>query len=487
MKLTEKIINIALLGTSNRKLERVDLPDFIQSQLPEPSENQDYEDYFFKVSSLTFGCENSGLLPQKIDSTFFMKPFEPDSSPYIDNNKISLLIYLVDSGLRLLLNYGFYYLRACRMLLPPFALPYFVARAFNFSDKYVYQYRLAVWSLIGNRGKWLVENADFPSEKWSNSSHSRRLKMFVALRKAGLNSSSKYLSDNWLTLSPKQKSDFLSVWGRVLDSDLDFLQNAFDTETSPKIKQLLLKLLLQNENSSIVKQDIQFLENIIKFDGKKSIDFSEIEFSEDLQQRGLSVVNTENNNLPTFFERLSDSEKLVFQLIHRMPFSFWQKFTGFDAKNTNQFLLENPSFKFGFNFLDVIKNFRDKNWAFEYCKYNSIIYQCFMPFLDADSLEILSEYCDFDFDFFFSEKLCGNFDNFQVWKDNFSLKILKFIINKRNFSNTILSAQFAAIKLSANMEHFIYVYICEHEDNDIVSTFFRRLHEYRKYLKQLTA
>lgn len=486
MKLTDSLINVALLGTSNRKLIDSEIPDFLRPHISELSENhEDYEDYFFKLTAISFSCENSGCSSVSLDDDSKIVGAIPETLSYIDRNKSNLLVFLAKQNFSIVLKYAFNYFKNQQLIIQPYALPYFINKAYNFNDKYVYQFSLSIWPLLGNRGKWLVENCNFASEKWENSSHAQHLKMFVAMRKQGLAASSKFLSNNWESESSAHKSDFLSVFGRVLDSDLDFLEKVFENDKSQKVKDLAFRLLQQNENSIVAKFYSETLNSIISFDGKKDFEFEPISNSEELQKFGISDDLNDGDEYPPFLTRLSTAEKIVYKLIHSVPFSFWKKLTTFSSKKLAAFLLECPAFKFGFNFKKTILRFRDSEWAFEYCKYYDIIFQEFMPVFSSRQLETLAEYCDFDKNFYISDKIFGNFDNFETWGEKFSLKVLIYIIKSRNFDNSPNCAQFLATKLSDYMNIFISDYLYDHKDNDIVTTFFKRISVFLSYMKQI--
>lgn len=484
---TENIISTALLGTANRKIYPEDFPDFLRSQLPFLSDNSSicYEDRFLQAASITFAAANAGMEPAEALPGEILAESNPEILRYCSDTQASFMLYLLRNGHTYILNFAMSFLRKKGLILPPFALPVFVREAYLAGGKYMYQTRFAVWPILGNRGKWLVSALGYDSAKFQDVAHSTRLKMFVAMRKASFRDSARQLDFIWGEISDKQKKEFLSVFLAVWDNDLDFLWGVFNNpQESADIRKTALQLLLRNPNSVPVKTFMQVLGESFSIDGRRHCDFKDIELSQQLKDFGISTTILKTENLPAFLNKLSDTEIVVFRLINSVPLQFWTNALGLDSAKAAAFLQQNPAFKLGFDFRNVIIKFRDSEWAEHYCMYYSRLFKNLFPLLDVDQLERLSEYVDFDDDFAINEKICGAIDNYDIWGKGFSEAVLHYMIRSRNFENTLPTAQFLAVKLHESADFTMSSYIQEHSGNDIVTAFFLRVRKLRGNLRR---
>ncbi len=482
----DDILSTALLGTASRKVSADVFPDFMRPDVSAILDNSaDYEDAFMKSASMLFACANSGLQPVQVDPSSVLQECAADTFPSVSDHDVSLLTYLNDNGLNLLFRFAVSVLRSRRVVFPAYSLPYFVDLAYVNSSKYLYQYRFALWPLLGARGKWLVESLGLGGQKFVDASHSLRLRMFVAMRKASFKGSASQLGQIWDTASVKQKKEFLSVFLRVWPEDLDFIENAISCEKNTAVKTALLELLQRNPGSGVVKFYMKALRKSLTVDGRRHCDFAEVDCVGELAEIGIDAQVTKDSGLPNFLQKLPAGEVIIFKLIQSVPLSFWMEALDCDAAGAVKFLYTNPAFRLGFDFRSVILRFQDSDWAVEHCLYNGKLDMAFVPFLDAARLDRVAENCDIDTDFRISEKLCGNIENYEPWGDWFSNSVVQHIIRTRNFDPSQVCAQLMASKISKSAVYVMESYVSDNYGNDIVVSFFMRVLKLRKIINSI--
>ena len=484
----DEILSTALLGTSSRKVDIDGFPGFLRSDVAGILDRTaDYEDGFLKAASMVFACANSGAEPLRVQDSEIIRECLPDARPVMQDQFVSLLIYLNDNGLMHLFRYALWVLRGRGLVFPHYALPYFVNMAYAGSGKYIYQYRFALWPLLGNRGKWLVDSMGLGGDKFVDSHHPLRLRMFVAMRKAAFRASALQLKSIWDTAAAKHKKDFLSVFLRVWDEDLDFLWDVFSSDDSADVRSMALYLMRRNPNSRVVKFLTDALGRSLTIDGRRHCDFAEPDCVYELSRFGISGTVDKDSGLPPFLAKLPESEVIIFKLIQSVPLSFWTGTLGCGPDAAVKFLMTNPAFKIGFDFRKVIIQFQDPAWAVEHCLYTGRFDAAFVTFLDAQSLDRIADHCDFDTDFRITDKLCGNIDNYEPWGDVFSHAVIQHIIRTRNFDPTQGTVQLMATKLSPSAAYTMQSYISDNYGNDVVVSFFMRISKLRKTIQSLTA
>jgi len=473
-----------MLGTSGRRVSAESFPEELRADVSILLDTAlDYEDAFLRSASMFFSYHNSGKMPATIDTSMLLGKCAPEILSYMADSAASLLIYLYDNGFNYFLRYGLWYFAHRRMILPTHFLPRFVELAYTSQSKYMHQYRLAVWPLLGNRGKWLVDAMSLGGEKFADASHQLRLRMFVAMRKAGIVSSSRQLAAIWNDISTSQRKDFLSVFMRVGNGDLDFLWEVFlrggieGTEA--------LRLMCRNPQSRIVEYYMQILDQSLRIDGRRHCDFSPITDRQKLAEYGIDSKVSATDNLPDFLSKLPEDEVIIFKLIQHVPLQFWMRKLDCDAAAAARFLSVNPAFRMGFDFRRVISMFQDAEWATEYSLLGGKLCSDFLPFMDSAQLERVADGCDLDGDFRISEKIFGLMDSYEPWLQDFSSAIVRHIIHTRNFENTVATAQFLAVRLSRQCDIIMESYVADSLGNDIVVSFFQRLIKYRRMLRQI--
>lgn len=484
MNQIDDIADVALLGTASRKIRAVDFPEELRMDVSSILDScDDYEDGFLRCASMAFAFQNSGMSPTVLSPDSVLKPCQPENLPYMHDMFVSLLKYLYDNGFHHLFRFALSVLRDRRVVFPEYALPYFVNLAYTSQSKYLHQYRLAIWPLLGARGKWLVDSLGLAGEKFAESSHSLRLRMFVAMRKAGVRGTSALLGSIWPDIGEKQRKDFLSVFMRVTDDDLSFLESVFSGPDSDAHH--CLPLLCRNSNSTAVRLFMDVLDEALTIDGRRHCDFAEVKRRDELARYGIDSAVDPKGNLPSFLSKLPENEILIFKLIHSVPLAFWMGKLGCDVSSATKFLFTNPAFRIGFDFKGVILRFQDSDWATEYCLYKSTFEADFLPFLSAAQLDRIAGYCDFDNGFRINEKICGNIDSFEPWGDVFAKAVLDHIIRTRNIDNTLPTAQLLAAKLPKSVDYFMQNYVSENYGNDIVVSFFAKVIKLRKTIRSL--
>ncbi len=482
----DDILSAALLGTSNRKVSAESFPEFMRSDVSAILDNSaDYEDAFMKSASMLLACANSGIKPVNVDPSSVLGECAADMLNFVSDRDVSLLTYLNDNGLNHLFRFALWVLRSRRVVFPAYSLPYFVDMAYANSSKYVYQYRFALWPLLGARGKWLVDSLGLGGQKFVDAPHSLRLRMFVAMRKASFRGSASQLGQVWDSATVKQKKEFLSVFMRVWAEDLDFLNNAISCEKNSDVKSELLELLRRNAGSGVVKFYMSALRKSLTVDGRRHCDFAEVDCVDELAALGIDAQVSTESGLPAFLQKLPGREVIIFKLIQSVPLSFWMEALDCDAAGAVKFLYTNPAFRLGFDFRGVILRFQDCDWAVEHCIYNGKMDMAFVPFLDAARLDRIAENCDIDTDFRISEKLCGNIENYEPWGDWMSNSVVQHIIRTRNFDPSQACAQFVAAKVSKSAAYVMESYVSDNYGNDIVVSFFMRVLKLRKIINSI--
>ncbi len=474
-----------MLGTTGRRVQSESFPEALRADVSALLDSGcDYEDGFLRSVSLFFAYHNSGKLPDKAHPESILSQSAAEVRPYMTDSAVSILNYLYDNVLVYIFRYALWHYNSSGLILPSHSLPRFLELAYTSGSKYMHQFRLAVWPLLGNRGKWLVDTLNLGGERFSDASHPLKLRMFVAMRKAGLKGSVQQLQIIWGSISNKQKKDFLSVFMNVHSWDLDFLWQVFG-EGGP-CGMMALNLMLRHPASKPVEHYMQVLDQSLRIDGRRHCDFSDIADREKLAEMGIDGKVSDDANLPEFLKKLPENEVVVFKLIQAVPLIFWMRKMDCDAAAAARFLDVNPAFRIGFDFKSVISRFRDVEWAVEYCILRGVFCADFLPFMDAESLERVAQHCDLDGSFRINEKICGLADNYSPWLPEFSMAVVNHIIHTRNFENTSATAQFLAVKLSRQCDMAIQSYIADNYGNDMVVSFFQLLAKYRKLVAQIT-
>ncbi len=480
----DSILNAAMLGSSGRRVGPGDFPADLRPDIEAMMQgSHDYEDVFLRATSMLFAYLNSGKTAASAGIRILLPECAPETYPYISDSNVSLAIYLNDNGLPHLFRYALWYFAQKRQILPPYILPRFVELAYTSGGKYMHQYRFAVWPLLGNRGKWLVDAMDLGGEKFADSPHQLRLRMFVAMRKAGFSGSSHQLEAIWPGITARQRNDFLSVFMRVWPGDLDFLWKAF-SGGGPGAD-AALSLMCRSSESRPVEYFMKVLDRSLRIDGRRHCDFQPIEDTETLERYGIDSSISESDGLPEFLKKLPPCEVLIFKLIQHVPLKFWMTKMDCTAADAARFLDTNPAFRMGFDFKAVICNFQDSVWALEYCRLKGKFFAEFLPFMDARMLDSMADCCDMDAGFRISEKICGVVENYEPWLGGFSMAVVRHIIRTRNFDNTPATAQYLAVRLSRDCDIAMQSYMADNYGNDMVATFFARVLKYRGIIRNI--
>jgi hypothetical protein len=485
MEFNSIILKATLIGTSRQKVSVSDFPEFMRSDVQILLDStHNYEDGFLKSLAMMCTLDNSAAAPIRNDITI-LQASPKETASYIPDKDIRLLKYLKDNKLFLLILKVIALIVKYQLVLPPIYLVEFIDWAFNEKNKYSYQLRLAIWPLLGTRGKWFVSNCR-PDINigWKNASFEQRLKMFVAMRKSGSALACSRLAITWNTDSEQNKLRFLSVFISVRDEDLDFLENVYaDVDTSAEVRMAVFKLLRRHKNSSIVKRYCSILGSIASIDGRNHISFDNFELTPELEQIGINDVVTKEDGYPDFVSKLSSTEIAVLKLVHSVPLDFWRSFTGLDTEGAVGFLTKNPAFRYGFDFTKVIRLFGDSEWAAQHCRCVGVLMPELVSVMSAQDLDDTIDYVEFDKHFVVDSSICRRDDMLQPWERIFSDALVRYIIKSRSFDNSDIVAQMLAVKLDKAADVVIECFLSSNSGNDTLISFLKKVAGYRNMLR----
>lgn len=372
MNVTEPIIQVALLGTSNREFVPGALPDALAvlgKQVLEIAE--DKESALYQISAAAFAYNRAGWKPQSAGETIRVEEAPEEDCPYFNDEQAALFERLSSS--RYLLLYAYRKAIHAWRIIPPVLLPSLLRRAYDRNNPNREEELELLARLVGKRGQWLLQYMKLPDwkgisiESWETASHSERKQILARCRKEDPAKAIDLLRNGWKQESAAHRDELLSVLETNLSkSDEPFLQEVVNSDRSTTVKETARNLLFRMPDSEWVKRCCELLRGRLRYRPILGWSYDKLEYTPEMKQLGLEEVSSNKKE--------KDEEFLLRQLAQRVPLSFWSELLDCTPELAARKLVRHLPFRH-FQLEEPVRNFSDSLWAYVTLKEDSSYFQ----------------------------------------------------------------------------------------------------------------
>lgn len=371
MKLTDQLINVALLGTATRELPTTEFPEELQASLHDiQARAEDAEAAFYQASALGFAFGRAGLEAHPLKESVTISEAPAEDKAYFSREVGELLITLDANRNQSLLLYAYRKLLTYSKLLPPLYLQTLLRRASDRNNPRRREEQRYLTELAGRRGAWLLPQMGFPAwgessnESWETASHEVRKRMLCSLRQKQPEQGLALLQTELKNESAAHRDELIQCLRIGLSkTDEAFLQQIIATDRSSIVRETARQLLCCLPDSELVKTYQDLLRGKLHFNFLLGWSYDKIEYTPEMKKLGLEEVSSYKNE--------KDDRFLLRQLAERVPLSFWSEFYDCIPEKAAAKLAKNPPFQKLFDLSAPILNFGDSAWAYSALKENA--------------------------------------------------------------------------------------------------------------------
>lgn len=453
MKITDPIIQTALLDTGNKELDCAQLPKAISEfTLKIKQKAEDAEDMLYRAMAASFAYQKAGWEAQSGTNVLRIRKATEEKLPYLNQKQNEIFSRLNQTYH--LLAYAYQKAMSLGKIIAPEQLQFLIRRAYDTNNPRCNEERKSLAILAGNRGKWLLQYLGFEDwdkdydEIWDTSSFRERKQILTLVRIENPSHALELLQNSWKSESASHRKELLEILGTNLSkNDEPFLKEIAESDRSVTVKDLATALLCKISDSYIIKRYREILLKNIKYDSSNGWSYKEISYTPEMSELGIEEISQNKNEKDGLF--------LLRQMAQKMPFSFWCELFGCSDEQAAKNMVQNPPFKKYFSLEETILNFNDGAWA-----YNTIIadqsYEKkdnLLGLLSPSQREMIkwnTERTEFNY---IPESWCGC--DFETWGPSFSSYVIGWISDKKYMYNYSDSTERLAIHLNPQVREKI--------------------------------
>lgn len=367
----QKLVENSLIGTAKLKLQKEELPAFLNEFL-ENSVFTDEESLFLQATSFANLYLESGALPPTFEGVIDDSKFE-ETKAFAPKKFSKILAYILDSSIYLPKEY------LLQLWLNKLIVKSWVVDSSNintileFGNKLSNKSKLSIYEAVGKKGQWLLAlrkdlnyQVSEDSHIWDEGDNAQRKVLFEELRKSEPLKAMEFLEKTWKTESITTKRAFLEIMDSTLqETDYSFLDNLWKYEFLPKANEketektcraLVVKMLLKFEKSEM----FQIFENGITpyFQKKKKSGLMGFVTGKAEIILDLPVEEdhfwSKTNILNIFGINSNPSQSAIFsalsiywlsEIMSLVPFGFWERKLEKNTTEALNYLLKDEQFK----------------------------------------------------------------------------------------------------------------------------------------------
>ena len=326
MSLWTEIINTALIGCERKSLSLNGAADRLGGLLAQLDQN-DREGALLGAAAVVSLYERAGSFPLK-DAQPLLEACEPDDAPRCSERAaIHLAVmlrgerqWLLPEWLEKVAERG---RRATEELLPPLL-------EFGRVQEGL---REAILPVLGARGRWLAAQnpcwdyarGKFDETLWETGSREQRLAFLTELRNREPASARELLAAAWPQESPKDRVDFLNMFGKDLGLDDEaFLESALD-DRRKEVRVAAADLLARLPESALRRRMLERARPLLRFklnrQKRKALEITLPEVCDKKMQR-------DGIEPKPYFQGIGEKAWWLQQLLGRIPPTVWRQESG---------------------------------------------------------------------------------------------------------------------------------------------------------------
>lgn len=366
MKITESIIQTALLGTFDHKFVPDDFPKSLQSLVDRIREkSEDTESFIYMTAASAFAYARAGYEAVEAEGFFPLQTAPDEKLPYFDKDRSRLFSRLQDT--RHMLVYAYRKAQDSGKIISPEYLQPLLRRAYDRGNPSRLEERRMLKTLAGNRGAWLIRHMgivteeDEESNSWDTAPHAERRAILSMFRLKDPAAALNVLRKDWKGEPANHRNELLvCLRTNIGKSDESFLQEVMESDRSSVVRETACKLLGMIPDSEMVTECCRLLRGHIRYNRFTGWSYNAMAYTPEMKSMGLSEVSPNKKE--------SDSEFILRQLSERVPLSFWSEVFGCECEKAARKFVRHPPFKKFMIVENPILNFSDRLWAFHTLK-----------------------------------------------------------------------------------------------------------------------
>lgn len=500
------ITEIALLGTSKRKLDVNHFPEELGESLMQIRALEgEPEDAFYRSAALTFTYERAARSICRQSNTTETILSGVEYKPYMDASLNDVFTALIRGG-RVLRFYAYRQLVACGLVVEPCLLPSLLERSW---DSTTPEDRVYLREIGGERLQFVLRNIGkteegslSEGELWELGTIGERKLLLRTMRKEDPRAAREKLMESFKRNTAKHREELLSCLEVGLSlEDEAFLSEVMNTDKGADVRNQARELLLSLEGSALLSYLGDILAGVLRYEAKrktgtglmdrikdglgklfkeeKEWSYGTLEYNDEFKRLGFVSLSSIKGE--------SDSMYLMRQIAECMPLSWWSRFLACSREQAAMTLITQAPFSSEhFDFEYAIIRFRDAEWAELTLKHKPKVhaFESLIGILSIPQREHI-RLINTDEHWLIHKDWFG--ENYEPWGERFSMEVLTQLIKtKYSYYPDVILCELAIVLhpgVSRFLEQFIQKSLAEH---DSVPAETSKLMELQGYMKLVT-